>query len=169
MPDIGWRVGCDLNPLDPRDPDDRAWLAACVWADHPQRAARLATALEAATAHEPPQVRRGDARDVLPELLAAVPAHLTACVFHSAVVAHFPEAARAEFAALVPALSRDRPVMWVCAEPDATPGEPRLRLTICRDGAVQQRRPLGNYHPHGEWLEWTDDAADHASGAPSSR
>jgi hypothetical protein len=38
-----------------------------------------------------------------------------------------------------------------------------------RRTAVHQRRPLGNYHPYGEWLEWTDGAADHTSGAPSSR
>jgi hypothetical protein len=52
-PDIAWRAGIDLNPLDPLDPDDAAWLRTRVWADHPGRARLLDRALRAAAARPP--------------------------------------------------------------------------------------------------------------------
>ena len=52
--EVAARVGIDLNPLDPADPDDRAWLRALVWPG-PNAAARLER-LDAAAAH-----RRGGA------------------------------------------------------------------------------------------------------------
>jgi hypothetical protein len=155
--DIGWRAGCDLNPLEARDPADRAWLGACVWADHRARAERLAAALALAATEPASAVHPGDALEVLPRLVAAVPAGLTICIFHTAVAAHFPQEARRAFTALVPALAQDREILWVQAEPDVPPGTPRLRLSVCREGAVRGHHPLGHYHPHGEWLDWTAD------------
>jgi hypothetical protein len=51
-PDIAWRAGIDLNPLDPLDPDDAAWLRALVRADHPGRA-RLEHQVAALSAGRP--------------------------------------------------------------------------------------------------------------------
>lgn len=34
----------DLNPLDVRDPDDMAWLLACIWPEHTERRERLVAA-----------------------------------------------------------------------------------------------------------------------------
>jgi hypothetical protein len=55
-PDIIWRAGVDLNPLDPLDPGDAAWLRALVWADHPARAQLLDHALRAAAERPPAPV-----------------------------------------------------------------------------------------------------------------
>jgi hypothetical protein len=70
MPEIAWRRGVDLAPLDVADADDVRWLEALVPPDRPERRQRLAAAL--ATVHDdPPHVMQGDALDALPALAAA--------------------------------------------------------------------------------------------------
>lgn len=77
-----------------------------------------------------------------------------ACIFHTACLAHFPPARRAQFKRQIVTLSTKRPIYWMQAEPRHD-HEPQLRLTICRHGRIEQDWPLGHYHPHGAWLEWT--------------
>ena len=80
--------GVDLAPVDASDPADARWLRACLWPDQTARQARLAAALAVAREH-PVDVRRGDALDVLPELIAEAPADALVCVFHTAVLIYF--------------------------------------------------------------------------------
>lgn len=154
IPQIGWRAGIDLHPLDPASPDDAAWLRALVWADHPGRAAVLAAALKAAAARPPVPLHAGDAAERLPALIASAPADMTVCLFHTAFLAHIPPLDRERFEHLVADLSTTRLIYWVQAEPRPDPAEPRLRLTACEEGRITGQWPLGRYHPHGEWLEW---------------
>jgi hypothetical protein len=154
MPGIRWRAGIDLYPLDPASPGDAAWLRALTWADHPSRITRLNQALTAAAAGPAIPVHMGDAAEILPALIAAAPAGLAVCVFHTAFLAHLPPARRQQFERLVPALSARRPIYWIQAEPHPSPAGPRLRLTICEHGKITSQRPLGHYHPHGAWLHW---------------
>ncbi|MBT3150670.1 DUF2332 family protein [Streptomyces sp. CHD11] len=44
MPDISWRAGIDLNPLNPADPDTLAWLQTLIWPEHEARRTRLTAA-----------------------------------------------------------------------------------------------------------------------------
>jgi hypothetical protein len=37
MPDVAWRAGLDLNPLDPANPEDREWLRCLVWPGQSER------------------------------------------------------------------------------------------------------------------------------------
>jgi hypothetical protein len=154
VPAIAWRTGADLNPLNLHDADDAAWLRALVWPDHRERAALLNDALRAAASRPPVPVHAGDAAETLPGLVGAAPAGTALCVFHTAFLAHFPARDRERFERLVVALSTARPVYWVQAEPRSGPAEPRLRLTVCENGSVTSQRPLGHYHPHGDWLQW---------------
>ena len=121
MPSIGWRAGIDLHPLDPADPDDAAWLRALVWADHLDRATLLGDALTAATGRPPIPVHAGDATEQLPALVAAAPAELTLCLFHTAFLAHLPRLDRERFEHIVVVLSTARPIFWVQAEPRPDP------------------------------------------------
>lgn len=162
IPQVEWRAGIDLHPLDPASPEDAAWLRALVWADHPGRASLLAAALTAATGRPPVPLHAGDATDRLPALVACAPADMTVCLFHTAFLAHLPALDRERFEHLVVVLSAARPIYWVQAEPRQDPAEPRLRLTACEDGRITGQWPLGNYHPHGEWLEWA------AAGLPTA-
>jgi len=68
VPDIAWRAGLDLDPLDPHDEDVQRWLQCLVWPEHTDRADRLRAGL-AVAAQNPALVRRGDmTRDLAPLL-----------------------------------------------------------------------------------------------------
>src|SRR5262245_35501457 len=82
-PEIVWRRGLDLAPVDVNDDDAVRWLLACVWSDHAERRQRLRAVIGVARA-VPPLVVAGDLVDDLPALLAAAPGDATLVVFHSA-------------------------------------------------------------------------------------
>jgi hypothetical protein len=154
-PNITWRAGIDLNPLDPLDPDDAAWLRALVWADHPGRARLLDRALHAAAARPPTAVHAGDATTLLPALIESAPPDAAVCVMHTAFLAHLAPPDRAHFQHQVAALSAERPVYWISAETRADPAEPRLRLATCVNGTIAGQQALARYQSHGAWVEWT--------------
>jgi hypothetical protein len=70
IPDIAWRRGVDLAPVDVTDPDDVRWLEALLPPDRPERRARLRAAISAVR-DDPPVVVAGDALAALPGLVAA--------------------------------------------------------------------------------------------------
>lgn len=41
LPDVVWRAGIDLFPLDVQDPEDMTWLETLVWPEHQDRRDRL--------------------------------------------------------------------------------------------------------------------------------
>jgi hypothetical protein len=98
VPQIVWRAGVDLNPLDPADPDTAAWLTALVWPEHEHRRRRLAAALRLAAA-QGVRIERGDLRGRVGALVAEAPAGATPVVFHSAALAYLTAEDRAAAAA----------------------------------------------------------------------
>lgn len=96
LPEVAWRAGLDLNPLDAGDPDDVAWLRALVWPEHHDRRARLEAAC-ALVAADPPHLVRGDLLDDLDALLACAPTDAHLVVFHSSVLMYVEPALRARF------------------------------------------------------------------------
>ena len=156
VPDVAARIGIDLRPLDPADPDDRAWLRALIWPG-PEAAARLER-LDAAAgiaANEPARLLAGDLLDRLPDALEMVPAGCTVVVFHTAVLPYLPRQRRAAFLDLVGSL----PVRWIAQEaPGVVPGtgpEPPggwgTEFVLSLDG-----RPLARTAPHGGRIDWLD-------------
>lgn len=115
VPEVGWRAGIDLAPLDVRDGDAVAWLETLVWPEQAQRRARLRDALGVARRH-PPRLVRGDLLTGLPALLEEVPDGLTPVVFHSAVVAYLEPPDRQRFTALMTGLVRQGACSWVSNE-----------------------------------------------------
>ena len=152
LPDVVARVGIDRNPLDPADPDDRAWLRALVWPG-PNAAPRLdrLDAAAAIAAEEPAVVVTGDIVDRLPDALELLPPECTPVVFHTAVLAYLERARREEFAALV----RSAGVRWIAQEsagivpgiPADLAGPDSFVLSI--DG-----RPVARTAPHGGRIDW---------------
>ena len=143
-------------PLDPVDPDDRAWLRALIWPG-PDATARLQR-LDAAAGiagTEPARMLAGDLVDRLPDALDLVPAGCTVVVFHTAVLPYLPRERRAAFLDLVKAL----PVRWIAQEaPGVVPGagpEPPggwgTEFVLSLDG-----RPLARTAPHGGRIDWFD-------------
>jgi hypothetical protein len=96
LPEVVWRAGIDLNPLDPADPDTLAWLDALVWPEHDDRRARLRAAA-AVAASDPAPIRAGDLNDLIADAAASAPADATLVVFHTAVLAYLAPEDRTRF------------------------------------------------------------------------
>nr|BFF12333.1 hypothetical protein GCM10025699_36360 [Microbacterium flavescens] len=62
LPEVVWRAGIDLAPLNAADPGDRAFLTALVWPGETGRAERIEAALDVVAA-DPPALITGDASD----------------------------------------------------------------------------------------------------------
>ena len=158
MPDIIWRRGVDLAPLDVTDPDDVRWLEALLPPDRPERRARLRAAI--AVVHEdPPLVMPGDALAALPALAAAARAEAPGATLVIAALGTLVYLAPGERNAVVDAASHlgarllsfeGAGVLPVVAEgllglsaPHPTP------FVLALDG-----EPLAYAGPHGDRLSW---------------
>ncbi|KQV07788.1 DUF2332 domain-containing protein [Leifsonia sp. Root112D2] len=154
LPQVVWRAGVDLNPLDVNNADDMAWLDALIWPEHDDRRARLNAAVQIARA-DPPQIVRGDLNEALPALAASAPADATLVVFHTAVLAYLVEAERKRFVQTVTSL----PGHWISNEGiHVTPGvAERLGDTHPQPGEfvlALDGDPVALAQPHGRALRW---------------
>lgn len=147
MPEIVWRAGIDLNPIDVRDVEQIRWLEALIWPGHEPRAARLIAASKVA-ASDPPQLVTGDIIEALPALIDAAPREATIVVFHSAVLAYLDREARTRFIELV----RSYPhVVWVSNEAATVLASP-ASVAEYDWGAFCDSvdgEPVARVHPHG--------------------
>jgi hypothetical protein len=153
LPEVVWRAGLDLNPLDVTHPEDVAWLDALIWPEHEHRRARLRAAA-AVAADDPPMLVRGDLVDDLPALAARAPGGATLVVFHSSVLYLVPAQRRIAFTEVV----RGLPGHWIANEaPDVLrhdgrlpdPPDERAHNVLALDGA-----PLAWTRGHGQALTW---------------
>lgn len=158
LPDVAFRAGIDLRPIDVTDDDDVAWLRACIWPEHDHRRARLDAAISLAR-DDPPEVVAGDLSTDLAPLLERAAGVGTTVVFHSAVLAYCTPAQRRAFAEVV----TSRPdVVWVSNEvPGVVPGlvveqpvpafAPNAVAFAIGVGGV---KALARADGHGTWLAW---------------
>ncbi|HEV2639357.1 MAG TPA: DUF2332 domain-containing protein [Actinocrinis sp.] len=112
---VASRVGLDLNPLDPADPQDRAWLRALMWPEHTARRERLEAAL-AHAARRPVRLRRGDALRILPDAVDGVAPNAIPCVVVSNSLPHWTPDGRTAFVRLVRELGARRDLVFVVKE-----------------------------------------------------
>ena len=152
LPQVGYRVGLDLHPVDVRDDDAVLWLQALVWPSHGERAERLRQAVHIARA-TPPRLLAGDALALLPVVLPDVPADMALCVYHTFVINQFLPEGRDQLTALLATHSRQRPIYRVSIEWLRTE-HPQLELSVYRDGVEADHRLLARCEGHGRWLEW---------------
>ena len=115
MPEVAARIGVDRDPLDVTDPDDVRWLRACLPPDRPERRARLDAEM-ALAAQAPALLLRGDALEVLPDAVAAVPAGALPVVCTTWVLSGIPPAGRPRFLHRLEEAAAGRPVAWVSVE-----------------------------------------------------
>ena len=154
-PDVAWRGGVDLNPLDVTDADATAWLDHLVWPEQDERRERLRAAVAVAR-RDPPALRRGDLFDHLDALLDEAATHGTPVVLHSAVVAYLEVPDRQRFHELMTGLVAADRCRWISNEgPRVLPGVtgslvvPPGRFVTALDGV-----PVALSHGHGHALEW---------------
>ncbi|WP_435746511.1 DUF2332 domain-containing protein [Microbacterium sp. PMB16] len=152
MPDVVWRAGIDLAPLDAADEHDRRWLRSLVWPGETGREERIDAALDIA-ASAPPRLIAGDALARLSALVDEAPEGATLVVTTPGVLVHIP---RPERNALVDLLAR-LPARWITIDP---PGlldvwEPAVDaaewkgFVVAIDGRVRAAAD-----PLGRWWEW---------------
>ena len=146
LPDVAFRKGVDLNPIDLSDDEEYLWMTALVWPDHPDRAALLSAARHI-WLKDPPQVESGDALEVLPRIMAEVPRDAALCVFHCHTLNQFPAESRASFFEILRRESYERPVYHVPSE-----GE-HMYVSRIVDG-VSDTILSARRNAHGRWIEW---------------
>ncbi|WP_028653711.1 DUF2332 domain-containing protein [Nocardioides halotolerans] len=155
LPEVAWRGGIDLHPLDVTDGDAMAWLETLVWPEQDARRARLAHAVEVARA-DPPRLVTCDLLDALPALVAEAGGHGTVVVFHSAVAAYLPLPDRERMLELMRGLvadgchwvSNEAPGIFPAVTATGPPSTPR-RFELALDGRV-----VAHTHGHGHDLRW---------------
>jgi hypothetical protein len=163
MPEIVWRAGIDLLPLDVADADDERWLESLVWPEQRERRARVRAAAHIVRA-DPPLLVAGDATDALAALAARAPRNATLVVISSGVLVYVARPERERFAAAVGALDAH----WLSLEaaglfPSVVAGIERAtgitaaelpgRFALALDG-----EPLAFVAPHGQRIDWLPGA-----------
>lgn len=158
MPDVVWRAGIDLHPLDPRDAEDRAWLTGLVWPGEEGRLERVTAALDIAAA-DPAVLVAGDGAAALPELASRAPRDATLVVTTPGVLAHVPRVHRGSV--ITAARNAGR---WITLDAaglhDAWNGMPTIRpggFALALDGDV-----LASVDPLGAWVAWHPEVGDGA-------
>jgi hypothetical protein len=176
LPRIVDRVGIDVEPLDVGEPAVRDWLAACI----PQEigaVTRFHRAVEVAVAGAARMVR-GDAGDVLPDVLSAIPEGTLVCLLDTYVNVFFEPDERARFRRLVDQAGARRDLDWISIDPLVPMGnlatESVLGIEVPPALVERNRREgvfgvvgrvsyrggeragalLGVAHPGAAWLEW---------------
>jgi hypothetical protein len=151
VPEVAWRAGLDLNPLDVTSDDDVRWLQCLVWPGETGRQERLSAAIETAR-RDPPPVYRGDLLTDLPGPIGQAPRDATVVVYHSAVLGYVRRVDRAAFAETMGRLG----VVWLSNEgpgllpgTDMPDGDPH-GFVLTKNGT----EPIALTDSHGTWVEW---------------
>ncbi|QBD76411.1 DUF2332 domain-containing protein [Ktedonosporobacter rubrisoli] len=152
LPEVIYRIGLDINPLNVQDPNDTRWLRALIWPEHADRLQLLEAALKVAR-QEPPTLVAGDAAAILPEVLAQVPGEAALCVFHSYVLNQMPESVRQRILEHIAQHARQRNLFQLAQDGYSLRTPPQLRLYTYQQGKMQTEY-LANCESHGRWLEW---------------
>ena len=176
------RIGIDIEPLDLDDPAVRSWLAACI----PQEVGAVTRFHQAVQVARENAARaiRGDARALLPEVLAAIPDDRLVCLVDSYVHVFFSDEDLTAFRDTVDRAGADRDLYWVSVDPLVPLGSRASRSVLgvgVPESLVERNRQqgvfgvigrlsyrhgrrqsalLGIAHPGAAWLEWLGPAQE---------
>ena len=156
MPQIVWRAGIDLNPLDVTQSDDMRWLETLVWPEQDSRRQRLTAAVDIARL-DPPRLIGGDLNESVESLANQAPRDATLVIFHSAVLAYVSVEVRSQFVATAMALpghwiSNEAPSVVLDIRPSGLPPPPdstKTYFVLAIDGQA-----VGHAGPHRQSLQW---------------
>lgn len=153
VPEVAWRAGLDLNPLDVTSDDDMRWLECLIWPGEADRRERLRLAVETAR-RDPPPVYQGDLLTDVPALARQAPRGATLVIFHSAVLAYVAPARREQFSRTVRGLD----ATWISNEAPGVIAGASAAAAARQDGYFVLRRdggaPIALTDGHGTWLQW---------------
>jgi hypothetical protein len=154
---VATRTGCDLNPVDVRDGDQRTRLRAYVWPDQPDRMVRFDRAVELAI-REDVRVACADAGEWLEEKLAGEPPEGATIIYHSIVWQYFAkgtrERARAAIETAGARANERRRVAWVRFEHERVfGGDAETYVVDLVEWPGGERRRIATVDPHVRWVE----------------
>ncbi|WP_431469668.1 DUF2332 domain-containing protein [Sphingosinithalassobacter sp. LHW66-3] len=147
--------GCDLRPLDTSDAETRRRLMAYIWADNPERHARMEAAF-AMLRSRPVDLAAADAADWVEARLDEPQARgVTRVLMHSVVWQYLPVEGQRRIRAAMEAAGAcaiaERPLAWVRMEPDRGLARQELWLRHWPGGGEDRMRAIA--HAHGLWVE----------------
>lgn len=158
---IAARRACDAAPIDILDPDNALKVRSYIWADMPERLARLDAAIAIAQEVKP-VVENASADAWLEAVLSESGAPGQArCVLHSVMWQYMPGDVQARATAAIvkagEAATPDTPVAWLRLEPETNNKPMQVTLALWRGDGTCDTRILAHSHPHGTqigWLGW---------------
>lgn len=149
---IASRRGCDVAPIDLRDPAARMRLLGFVWPEQLDRIERLRAA-QAIVAADPPPIDAESAGSWVAREIRPVPGETT-LLCHSVMWWYVPAEEREAIARSVEAAgaaaTSDSPVAWLRME-STRAEETEVRLRLWPSG---EDLHLATAHPHGAWVRW---------------
>ena len=152
LPEVKYRVGIDLLPVEISDPGAVMWLRALVWPEHGERMEILSRAIESPR-QDPPEIIQGNAIDVLPDLLRDMPVDCHLCLYHSHTLNQFTVEDRTAFHQVLEQFGKVRDLDVVYMELGKGVGHSVVGLSSHRDGNRADRR-LAECDTHGAWIRW---------------
>lgn len=161
VPEVRWRAGVDLDPIDVRSPGDRAWLEALIWPGEHERGQRINAAMAIATA-DPPLLSAGDAVEEVEAMAAAAPAGATLVITTPGMLVYLPRLRRLELIDRIRGLDAH----WITIDPPALHDgwRPAIDPAQFRGFAVAlDGRVVADADPLGRWWEWRAGIAQDAS------
>jgi hypothetical protein len=158
LPLVASCQGIELVPRDIYNERDMKWVQAAIWPEETWRYPLLDTAIAFARKQGMP-LHTGDACDLLPAMLAAIPASQTAVVWDSYAVNQGPIAVQQRILQQIADASRERTLYRVSLEfALEQQAGPRLALFEYRGGQLVKQEVLAHCTVHGERMTWLVDA-----------
>jgi hypothetical protein len=162
LPEVVWRAGIDLEPLDVTKADDREWLETLAWPEETARRNRIRSAIEIAR-KDPPLLVAGDATDALLDLARTAPTDATLVLVTSGVLVYLPYRERLRFIDL----ARGLDARWVSLEgiaviPTVQQSVQQLRPASGGFVLALDEHPLAFAGAHGQSLDWFGPSAEWA-------
>jgi hypothetical protein len=169
LPSIGARLGLDLQPVDPTDPDAVSWLLACLWPDDVTRFERLEAAIDVTRARvDEMTLCRGDMVGDLAATAALADDDRHLVILNCWSAAYLEHNRRVALASAVRELGARRPVTWVTMEgsqvvrslgvlTEATSLTHRDSSVVAMtrvDAHGLHATVVAETHAHGAWLDW---------------
>ncbi|MEM7670949.1 MAG: DUF2332 domain-containing protein, partial [Pseudomonadota bacterium] len=153
-PVIVGRRGCDLNPLDLTNEEERARMRAYIWPDQPDRLTRIDAAIATALS-DPPELDRCDAGDWVDRIFGADPvAGRARVLFHSIAFQYLPTETQTRIAGRLQDAGSHAtaatPLAWLAFE-FVGGMEPELTLRLWPGG---ETRCLATADPHVRAIRW---------------
>ena len=161
LPNVMFRRGVDLNPIDPTTPRGRLRLLSYLWPDQPERLQLTENAIQIATDHAA-DVDREDAGTWLEDALHDPPNGQLRLVFHTVAWQYFPRQtkalAEAVLAKAAAAATADAPLARLSME-NSDGKAAAVTLTTWPGG---DERLIARADVHGRWVDWRGDC-EHAN------